>query len=72
MKKEDKVQAEVVDYIIQKKTKKLQYRIVQMGGRFFALGILMISSDPTAMLGLCASILFASECIGVLRDLVDL
>ena len=70
MNKEQKVQAEVVDYIIQKKTKKLQYRIVQMSGRFLALGILMMSNDPAAMLGVCASILFASECVGVLRDLL--
>lgn len=70
MKKEDKVQAEVVDYIIQKKTKKLQYRIVQLAGRFFAFGILMMASNPVEWLGACAGILFASECIGVLRELV--
>ena len=71
MNKEEKIQSEVVDYIIRKNTKRLQYRIVQLSGRFLALGLLMVSSDPVSMLGISASILFASECIGVLRDLVD-
>ena len=69
MKKEDKVQSEVVEYIIQQKVKKYQFTVAQYFLRFIGLGTLVFSNDPVKMLPIAAVILMFAEAAGASRDL---
>ena len=42
----DKVQKEVVDYIMKRSERNYQYTIAQLMVRFFGLGLLVFGSDP--------------------------
>ena len=69
MKKEDKVQSEVVEYILEQKVKKYQYTVAQYFLRFIGLGTLVFSNDPAQMLPIAAVILMFAEAAGASRDL---
>lgn len=69
MKKEDKIQSEVVEYILEQKVKKYQYTVAQYFLRFIGLGTLVFSSDPVQMLPIAAVILMFAEAAGATRDL---
>jgi len=69
MKKEDKVQSEVVEYILEQKVKKYQYTVAQYFLRFIGLGTLVFSNDPVKMLPIAAVILMFAEAAGATRDL---
>ena len=69
MKKEDKVQSEVVEYILEQKVKKYQYTVAQYFLRFIGLGTLVFADDPVKMLPIAAVILMFAEAAGATRDL---
>lgn len=69
MNKEDKVQSEVVEYILEQKVRKYQYTVAQYFLRFIGLGSLAFASDPVQMLPIAAVILMFGEAAGATRDL---
>jgi hypothetical protein len=69
MKKEDKVQSEVVEYILEQKVKKYQYTVAQYFLRFVGLGSLVFANDPVQMLPIAALLLMFGEAAGAARDL---
>ena len=65
----DKVQKEVVDYIMKRSERNYQYTIAQLMVRFFGLGLLVFGSAPVGYLPFAALILMVGEGIGAARDL---
>lgn len=69
MKKEDIVQSQVVEYILNRQQKKTKYDIGQYIARCLGLGIIVFASDTLLWLPFAASILLVGEVIGISRDL---
>ena len=65
----DKVQKEVVDYIMKKSERNYQYTIAQVMINLFGLGLLVFSDDPVGYLPFAALILMVGVAIGAVRDL---